>query len=98
MISTEVAGPLLTARDVIGPAKPGGEPPQIPMGRTQYYERIKSGTFPAPVKIYSRNYHPLSEIEAMKRAFVAGLDEDQLREVVSKLVAARADVEVLPAA
>ena len=50
------------------------------------------------MKIYSRNYHPLSEIEAMKRAFVAGLDEDQLREVVSKLVAARADVEVLPAA
>ncbi len=54
------------------------------------YEDIKDGLFPAPVKISERAVAwPDNEIAAINAARIAGKTDDQIRELVGKLKAAR---------
>lgn len=63
---------------------------------TRHYADIKSGTFVPPIKLTERSSGwPEHECEALIAAKIAGKTDDELRELVRDLVAARRN---LPAA
>ncbi len=58
--------------------------------RSGHYEEIKAGLFTAPVKISARSVGwPASEVAAINQARIAGASEDEIRELVTRLHAAR---------
>ena len=60
------------------------------LGRVSIYDGAKKGIFPPPVKIGARASAWLEhEVEAVNAARAAGKSDDEIRELVAKLVAAR---------
>jgi len=58
--------------------------------RTLIYERISVGLFPPPVRVGARSRRwPLSEIAALNKATISGLDEAEVKKLVTDLVARR---------
>lgn len=57
--------------------------------RTSFYRAIKAGLLPPPIKIGEASAWPSDEIDAVNRAFIAGKSEDEIKTLVSSLVAAR---------
>src|SRR5262249_38040620 len=63
---------------------------RFPLGRETLYLRIRCGTLPPPIRIGARaSAWIASEIEAVAAAVAAGQSNDQLRELVERLVASR---------
>jgi prophage regulatory protein len=59
--------------------------------RSKIYDNISHGTFPSPVKIGVRASGWIArEIDAVNRARIAGKAEPEIRDLVSRLKAARA--------
>jgi prophage regulatory protein len=58
--------------------------------RSSVYSKIGKGLFPALVKIGPRRVAlPTSEAQAIAQARIAGLSDDEMRQLVTKLVASR---------
>ena len=58
--------------------------------KSQHYEDIQNGLFTHPVKIGSRaSAWPEHEVAAINAARIAGMTDDEIRELVMKLEAAR---------
>ncbi len=58
--------------------------------KSQHYEEIQNGLFTHPVKIGSRaSAWPEHEVAAINSARIAGKTDDEIRELVVKLEAAR---------
>lgn len=58
--------------------------------KSQTYDEIKRGLFPAPVANSARcSAWPDSEVDSINAARIAGKTEDEIRALVRKLVAAR---------
>jgi len=58
--------------------------------RSSLYADVKAGLFVAPIKIGRRaSAWPSDEVAAIIRARIAGATEDEIRELVAQLVAAR---------
>lgn len=58
--------------------------------RSGHYLDIQQGLFPHPIKIGLRaSGHPEHEVEAINAARIAGKSDDEIRELVIKLEAAR---------
>lgn len=58
--------------------------------RSTIYNRITEGLFPKPVKIGTRaSAWPDYEINAINAALISGKSEDEIRELVQKLIATR---------
>jgi prophage regulatory protein len=63
---------------------------RVGLGRESVYHGVRQGTFPPPVKIGARASAWLEhEVEALNRARLAGRSDDEIRELVAQLVAAR---------
>lgn len=61
--------------------------------RTQFYEGIRAGLITRPVKIGARAAaHPAYEIEAIKKARIAGLSEAEIKALVARLHAQRSEL------
>lgn len=59
-------------------------------GRSTHYQDIKDGLFTEPVSIGARAVGwPASEVEAINAARIAGKSDDEIRELVQQLHAAR---------
>lgn len=59
-------------------------------GRTKQYQDIRDGLFTKPVAIGTRaRAWPVYEVEAINAARVAGKTDDEVRELVAQLEAAR---------
>lgn len=59
--------------------------------RSTIYKDMLAGLFPEPVKIGRRaNGWPEHEVDAINAARIAGRSDDEIRELVSRLVAERA--------
>ena len=64
---------------------------RAPLSRSAIYDRMQRGTWPRPVRIGPRAVGwPASEVDAVVAAHIAGRDDDAIREIVSRLHAARA--------
>ena len=50
---------------------------------------VADGKFPPPVKIGRNSVWPLDEVRALNAARIAGATDDELRELVGRMVAAR---------
>ncbi len=61
----------------------------IGFGRATMYQRIQLGLFPAPVKIGRMSVWIDRELTAVNEAIVAGVSDDELRQVVAELVRQR---------
>ncbi len=58
---------------------------------TSVYDHIKRGLFPPPVKLTERtSVWPENEVAELNAARIAGKSNDEIRELVRELVAARA--------
>lgn len=58
--------------------------------KSQHYEDIQKGTYTPPVKIGSRaSAWPAHEVAKLNAARIAGKSDDQIRQLVIELVAAR---------
>jgi len=58
--------------------------------RSGHYKNIQDGLFTRPVKIGTRaSGHPEHEVEAIIAARIAGMSDDEIRELVKKLEANR---------
>jgi prophage regulatory protein len=61
------------------------------VSRTTIFTRVKSGVLPPPVSLGDRALGwPAHELAALRRARVAGMDENTLRALVRRMVEARA--------
>ena len=89
MLSNTHTGKLLTVRDIMS---------VLSVGRTKLYTRITDGTLPPLLKLGVTSVLPDHEVEAIRRAVIAGYDDEQQRKLVKQLVAARETIEVLPSA
>ncbi|MCL2307082.1 MAG: AlpA family phage regulatory protein [Proteobacteria bacterium] len=59
--------------------------------RSTLYQRIKKGLFVPPVSLGGRSVaFPANEVSAINAARIAGKSDDEIRDLVEKLVAARA--------
>ena len=59
-------------------------------GRSTVYRRIAEGLWPEPVKIGPRAVGwPAAEVAALNAARIAGLADDEIRALVTKMEAAR---------
>lgn len=62
---------------------------------TAIYGRVKAGLMTPPIKLTSRSSAwPELEIIALNQAIIAGKTDDEIRELVKQLVAARAQTSV----
>ena len=62
----------------------------IGLKRAAVYKRITDGLIPAPIKIGARvSGWPAREITAVNEAIIAGKSDDQIRQLVADMVAAR---------
>lgn len=59
------------------------------VSHSSLYGFIREKTFPTPIKIGKRSAWPQSEIDQICAAWVRGADDEELRELVSKIEAAR---------
>lgn len=59
------------------------------MGNTKHYALISDGLWTPPVKIGRNSYWPTTETDAILAARIAGCSDDEVREIVRELVAAR---------
>ena len=60
------------------------------LGATAFYERVEQGLIPKPFRLGAHASGLLStEIEAIIRAWAAGLSQDELRTLVAELTAER---------
>lgn len=67
--------------------------------RSTAYDRIKKGLLPPPISIGGTNSGwPDNEIDAVNAARIAGKSDDEIRELVKSLVAARKSVTARMAA
>jgi|PlaIllAssembly_1097288.scaffolds.fasta_scaffold02379_2 prophage regulatory protein len=58
--------------------------------RTRHYADIRAGLFPPPVVIGQRaTAWPADEVEAINAARAAGMSDDEIRTLVSRLLEAR---------
>ncbi len=58
--------------------------------RSTFYEQVSSGLWPKPIRLGGRAVGlPESEVTAILRARVAGYSDDELRELVRTIEAAR---------
>lgn len=63
---------------------------RIGFGRSTVYERIADGTITPPIRIGPKwSAWPSDEIDALLDARIAGWSDDQIRELVKRLVAER---------
>lgn len=60
-------------------------------GRTTLFEAWQDGRFPPPLRLGRAIAWPLAEVEEINRAHIRGDNSEQLRELVRRLVAARAN-------
>jgi prophage regulatory protein len=59
-------------------------------GRSSHYNDVRDGLFVRPVRIGLRSKrYPSDEVEAVTAAYIAGKSEDEIRELVIALEAAR---------
>lgn len=57
---------------------------------TQIYKEVKGGLFPPPIKLTGRSSAWVEhEVDAVINARIAGQTNDQIRDLVTRLVAAR---------
>ena len=64
---------------------------ELGLSRTQFYEGISRGLITRAIKIGERAAaHPAHEIEAIAKARVAGLTDDEIKRLVERLHAQRA--------
>jgi len=59
------------------------------LSKTTIYKMISDEIFPPQVKLGKKSVWLESEIEEIMKAYMAGADSSALREIVSKLMAAR---------
>ena len=60
------------------------------LGATAFYERVEQGLIPRPFRLGAHASGLLStEIEAIIRAWAAGISQDELRTLVAELTAER---------
>lgn len=60
------------------------------LSRSTIYLRIKEGTFPPPISLGARAVGwPSNEIDALNRARISGVTEDELRCLIEILVSGR---------
>lgn len=57
--------------------------------RTSIQKHIDAGIFPPPIKLGKTTLWPADEVEAVVRARIAELGDDQLRGLVKRMMAAR---------
>ena len=57
--------------------------------KAQTYDLISDGLFPPPVKVGRKSVFPDHEVNAIVAARIAGVSDDELRELVKRLVAQR---------
>jgi prophage regulatory protein len=63
-----------------------------PLPKPTLYDHIKKGLLPPPIKLSIRSaVWIIAEIEAVNRARIAGKSNEQIRELVTALVAARSE-------
>lgn len=61
--------------------------------RSSTYAQIKAGTFPSPIKLGPRMAGwPDFEVDVIIEARVAGKSDDEIRELVSRLLEARKNI------
>jgi prophage regulatory protein len=64
---------------------------ELGLSRSQFYDHITHGLITRAIKIGDRSAaHPASEIEAIKKARIAGLSDVEIKTLVEKLHAQRA--------
>lgn len=60
------------------------------LSRSTVYLRIQQGLYTSPIKLGARSVGwPQHEVDALNAARIAGQDDDEIRELVKKLTAAR---------
>lgn len=60
------------------------------IGRSRHYEDVAAGRYPSPVKLSLRCARwPAGEVLEMARASIAGQPEEEIRQLVRRLEAAR---------
>lgn len=65
------------------------------LAKPTIYARAKSGLFPPPVKIGKRaSAWPADEIASVSHAYIAGKTEDEIRELVARIVRERTGLAV----
>jgi len=65
-------------------------PPIIPISSSSWWEGVKSGKYPQPVKIGERSSAwPDYEVDAIIAAIIRGESEEQIKELVKNLVESR---------
>ncbi len=64
------------------------------IGNTQYHSWTNKGLLPPLLKMGRRSYLPSHEVDAVIRARIAGKSDDEIKALVTNLVAAR--VEAVP--
>lgn len=70
-----------------------------PYARERRRQLEVSGLYPPRIRLSSRcNVWPVAEVEAWERAKIAGASEAQIRELIRRMVAARAEGMPLQAA
>lgn len=68
---------------------------RLGMARSTTWDRVRDGTLPPPIRRGSKwSRWPSDEIDRIEAAIVAGKSDDELRELVRELVAARIAGEV----
>lgn len=67
-------------------------------GRAQTYADVADGLLPRPIHQGRMALWPSHEIEAIVLARIAGRDDQQIRELVAELMAARKDADKVRAA
>ena len=60
-----------------------------PFKRATTYSRIKNGTYPTPIKIGRMSAWVAGELASVNEALVQGRSDDQIRQLVADMVAAR---------
>lgn len=61
-----------------------------PGGRSSYYEKVKCGLLPPPVRVAGRmSAVPEHELDRILAAWIAGYSDDEVRELVRQIVAER---------
>jgi prophage regulatory protein len=66
---------------------------RYPRSRSAFYEDQKRGLMPPPVSLGVRcSAYPTTEIDKVLEARVAGKSDDEIRELVARLVAQRKEV------
>lgn len=66
---------------------------QLALSHTKIYRLVREGLIPSPVKVGKTSAWPQHEIDQIAKAFLAGLDEDEIKRLVTKIMAERKNFE-----